>query len=183
MKLAIGISGICLGTSLLFNSSIAQETTPVPVSLDKAATPEVATTSPPSGQTLSLETTVDNYMNAWKNQDFKTMRSHENWDGGKELGEVQYIQSFNPDFRVNDWEISRMIPIDNDEYQVTMLIRHTPPKPVAAFFPAGRMVNTTRPQWWKKQGDKFVHLFHIERQKFFKILFPTSLSPAASASK
>jgi hypothetical protein len=174
MKLAIGISGICLGISLLFNTTLAEEATP-------PTPPEIAPASPPSDKTVSLETIVANYMNAWQKQDFKTMRRYESWEGGAELGEVQYIQAFDAHFKIHNWKITKSEAVSNDEYKVLVLMDHNPPKQVAGFLPPDReSVRSTRIQWWKKQGDKFVHLYHIERQRFMQLFFPTQhLAPAA----
>jgi len=162
MKLAIGI---CLSASLLFNSSFAEETTP---STEKA--PAVAPV---------LETAIANYMKAWQAQDFKTMRRYESWEGGQELGEVQYIQSFNADFKIHDWKITQMKPVGEDEYKVLVLSSHNLPKQIAAFLPPDQTVRSTLIQWWKKTGDQFVHLFHIERQRLIQLAFPGQPVPGS----
>ncbi|TGO03444.1 hypothetical protein PN36_06420 [Candidatus Thiomargarita nelsonii] len=160
MKIKLAI-GLCLSASLLFNSSFAQEATP---STEKAA-PAVA-----PGEVL--ETAIDNYMKAWKEEDFATMRGYENWEGGPELGEVKYIQSFDAHFRVHNWKITKTLDIGNDEYKVWLLMDHNLPKQIAGFLPPDQTVRSTRFQWWKKQGDKFVHLFHIERQRLMELIVP-----------
>jgi hypothetical protein len=162
MKLVIGI---CLSASLLFNTSVAEEATP---STDKA---------PASSEVL--ETAIANYMNAWQAQDFKTMRGYESWEGGQELGDVQYIQSFDAHFRLSNWKVIKTANVGNDEYKVWMFMDHNLPKQIAGFLPPGKTVRSTRYQWWKKQGDKFVHLFHIERQRLMELLVPKQ-SPQAS---
>ena len=146
-------------------------------STDKAQKKEPsADKAPASGK--RFETTIDNYMKAWKKQDFKTMRDYESWEGGAELGEVKYIQSFDADFRVYNWNIIKKEAIGNDEYKVWLLMDYNPPKQVASFLPPGKKtVRGTRIQYWKKQGDKFVHLFHIERKRFMELLFPKQPQP------
>ena len=152
MKLIKDMFGLCLGISLLFNATITHSTTSEPIP--------------------NLETSVDNYMTAWQKQDFITMNQDESWEGGEELNNIQYIQSFESDFRIHNWKVTRMQEIDNDQYKVLILIRHTLPKQIAGFLPPGHTVRSTRLQWWKKQGDKFVHLYHIENQKLIELIVP-----------
>lgn len=84
------------------------------------------------------------------------------------------------DFKIHEWKITQMKPVDNGEYKVLVLVSHNVPKQVAAFVPPGKTVNSTLNQWWKKQGDKFVHLFHIERKRLMPTPPPTQLAPPPS---
>ena len=162
MKIVKSIIGLCLGLSVLFvNTSIA----------------DVVIPPPGSEATLKLETTVEAYMTAWKKQDFATMLTYEDWAGGNKLTLVQYIQSFEANYNIQDWKVMRMQDVENNEYKVLILVRHSPPKQVAAFLPEGKMVKSTRYQWWQKQGDKFVHLYHIETKKLIELLIPPHARP------
>ena len=102
MKVAISIS-LYLGLVLLFNTTFAQE-------------------PPPSIENEKLKSTIDHYLGAWKTQDLKTMRHYESWEGGIELGEIRYIQSFSPEFQIHQWKITKIISLGNDEYKVMILM-------------------------------------------------------------
>jgi len=46
---------------------------------------------------------------------------------------------------------------------VLINVDHAPPPRIAAIV-GNKTIRSTLAQWWKKQGDRFVHLFHIERK-------------------
>jgi len=144
------------------------------VNVTQAATSEEASkTSKAKIANPALETTVTHYMQAWQKQDYKSMRSYESWEGGQKLDEIGYLKTIDTDFKIHTWEITKMQPSQNpDEYQVLVLVTHNPPKQIAAFVPLGRTVRSTLNQWWRRQGDKFVHLFHIERQRLLRPMSP-----------
>ncbi len=120
----------------------------------------------------ALKNTIGKYMDAWQKQDLKTMRTYESWEGGPELDDIKYTQAFNADLNISKWQITKVESHDNGEYKILVLISHNPPKQVAAFVKKGIQVNSTLMQWWKKQGDKFVHLYNIERIKIQELLAP-----------
>ncbi len=179
--LPIAVISVGLGMSLLFNNSIANEG-----ALSEKAPPAVKKVVPsekPSPDIALLKETVSKYMKAQKIQDFKAMRPFESWEGGEVLNEVDYIQSFRRHFQIEQLKITRMKKQVNGEYKVLVWITHNPPKEFAAYIPPGKTVRSTLVQWWKKQGDKFVHLFHIERERLqnwipqFKKSNPAPKSP------
>jgi len=119
----------------------------------------------PSPDLALLKETVSKYMKAQKEQDFKAMRPFESWEGGEVLDDVKYIQSFRQNFQIDQLKITRMKKQINGEYKVLVWVTHNPPKEFAAYVPAGQTVRSTLVQWWKKQDGKFLHLFHIERER------------------
>jgi hypothetical protein len=175
MKLSVVIS-IGLGMGLLFNhsvASVADEATPVPPS-----TPAKTEVPAPAAKKLSpemnlLKKTVSQYVEAWHNRDFKAMRSFENWEEGEELDEIKYIQSFDADFVIHEWKITRVAKAKNDEYQVLVWITHNVSKDAPTFVPRNKKLRSTLVQWWKKAGDQFVHLFHIENNRLIESLPPS----------
>jgi hypothetical protein len=166
--LAVQINGVQAETE--------KSVTPPPQ--DQAAPP---TTLPQTEQLLGkmpkLEAAVAGYMDAWQKQDFKTMRPYESWEDGDELNETKYIQSFDANFQIHAWKITKVEQAENGEYRVLVLISHNPPKQVASLLPPGKTVNSTLIQWWKKQDDGFVHLLHVERKR---LLQPKLPQPAPS---
>lgn len=120
----------------------------------------------------ALKNTIAGYMEAWQKQDLTTMRTYESWEGGPEFDNIKYTQAFNADLIISKWQITKVEPQDNGEYKILVLISHNPPKQVASFVKKGIQVNSTLMQWWKKQGDKFVHLYNIERNKIQELLAP-----------
>ncbi|MBE9563578.1 MAG: hypothetical protein IMF12_12040 [Proteobacteria bacterium] len=127
-----------------------------------------------------LKNTVASYMKAWVKKDIKTMYGYESWEGGANMEQMQYAGTFNPDFNIHTWQITQVKPIEdeNDRYKILVLISHNPPQKIAALIPKGQTVNSTLNQLWKKQGDKFVHLFNLERQNFLKSMPPQPAKPA-----
>ncbi len=172
MNLTHAISGICFSLSLLSNPCIADdEATPPPEQTPPQTAPKPAPPKP--APTVSIETVINQYFGAWRDHDFKKMKTYENWEGGKELNDVQYIQAFNSRFKVHDWKISQVIPLDNNEYKILISVDHTPPKKIMVSLPPWqKTARSTLYQWWKKQDNTFVHLFHIERERIVKELFP-----------
>lgn len=128
-----------------------------------------------AGKMPELEKTVDQYMTAWHKQDLKTLRTFESWEGGEALDEIKYIQSFRSDFKIKDWKITQIQLEEENEYKVLVNIAHNPPPFIAPYLKGkNQTVRSTLIQWWKKQGDQFVHLFHIERQRLIKLHTPPS---------
>jgi len=172
--LPIAVISMGLGMSLLFNNSFAAhvhegeltEKAPPPVQKTPPAKKAVPSEKPSPDITL-LKETVSKYIIAQKKQDFKAMRSFESWEGGDVLDDVKYIQSFRSNFQIEQWKITQMKLIDG-EYRVFIWVTHNPPKEMAGYLAPGKTVRSTLVQWWKKQNDKFVHLFHIERKRLMK---------------
>jgi len=173
----------------LLNCSLLGITLAVPLNLaqaDQPAAPQPESAPPPAtapqpeqllGKMPALESAVGKYMEAWQKQDFNTMRGHESWEGGEELNEVKYIQSFDSNFKIHSWKVTKVEKVENGEYRVLVLISHNPPKQVASMLPPGRTVNSTLIQWWKKQGDNFVHLLHLERKRLLQPSLPQPAQP------
>ncbi|MDM8557706.1 hypothetical protein [Candidatus Parabeggiatoa sp. HSG14] len=171
IRLTIILSSLFLGMSLLFNHSIAEEVEKAQQSPIK----KVALSEKPSPDIASLKEMVSKYIETWHNKDFESMYSFENWEGGEELDDVNYFQKFKKDFNIHTWKITQatLEKGKTDEYKVLILITHNLPEHIATLVSKNKVktVRSTLTQWWKKQGDKFVHLFHIERQRLMK-LFP-----------
>lgn len=169
---------ICLFMGLWLNSSLAKEEPSTSLPGTKTPSPATTATHETSEKNPVLETTVRNYMEAWQKQDYKTMRSYESWEGGEELDETTYLKTRDTHFKIDTWKITRMFPSEGNEYKVLVLITHNPPKEIASFVPMGQMVRSTLNLWWKKQGEKFVHLFHIERQRVLQTSPPPGTPPS-----
>ncbi|OQW93585.1 MAG: hypothetical protein BWK79_10360 [Beggiatoa sp. IS2] len=192
-KSLILLHPLFLGIALIIQVNLAQATTettekPAASALkDQVAPPASATPSQPEqllGKLPELETTIGKYVEAWQKQDFKTMRGYESWEGGEELNETKYIQSFSGSFQIRTWKITKVEKNENGEYRVLVLISHNPPKEVAGMLPPGKTVNSTLIQWWKKQGDQFVHLLNAERKRLLQpsLPQPTPLLPIPPGS-
>jgi hypothetical protein len=166
MKLAITASGFFLGMSLWIAPSFAEETTSPQIEKAQQSAAVAPQKQHPSNNPI-LETTIGNYVKAWQKRDFKTMRGYENWEGGAPLGESEYIQTFDSNFRIYDWKITQMKSVGEDEYRVLVLVSHNLPTQIAALMPKRKTVNSTLIQWWKKLGDKYVHLFYTVHKKEF----------------
>lgn len=152
------ISAICL---FLNTTAFAEDT-----ASDKVAPPAAMTaeTTQLLGKVPALESTVANYVTAWQKDDFKAMRQYENWEGGSELNETGYIQAFDSNFHITEWKITKVEDLGDAQYKVLVLVTHTPPSQVASLLPAGKTVRSTLVQFWKKQGEQFVHQYNIEKQ-------------------
>ncbi|MDM8557707.1 hypothetical protein [Candidatus Parabeggiatoa sp. HSG14] len=166
IRFAATLSSLVLGMSLLFNHSIADEATSVEKTQPPPATAKSSKKLSPDAALL-IET-VGKYMEAWHNKDFEAMRFFESWEGGKELGRVEYIQSFAASFKVHTWKVTKIGTLGVDKYQLLVLITHSVPADIAGLVPMGKTVRSTLLQWWKKEGDKFVHLYNIEKQELMK---------------
>jgi hypothetical protein len=147
--------------------------------------------APAAGETdeqyAELKKTVGAYMAAWEKEEYDKMQPYESFEGGKELKAFHYIQSFTPDFGLSNWQVSKIKPEANDEYLVLVMVMHNPPKQIATRLPEGKKVRSTLRQYWKKQGDSYVHLFHIEKQRLlgplFKMQPPQVPKPAKDAGE
>ena len=165
------------------SEEVAPKAAPAPDDKAKSSPKPVLPKKPQLlGKMPLLEKTVAEYVTAWQKEDFKAMRPVENWEGGDALGETKYIQNFKADFKIETWKITKIEKAKGkDEYKVLVLISHNMPKHIVALVSKGKnTVNSTLVQWWKKEGDKFVHLFHIERDR---IMSPFTSPPADSKSK
>jgi hypothetical protein len=185
---ALPIMGsFCLGFTLLFNPCVAQEATPISLetppqtvvpenpSPNKAAETALEEVEPekPSlneAEMALLKDTVGKYITAWQAKDYKTLIGFESWEGCA-LGELneeekyEKYKSFKRGITFQNWKITKVIDESNDQYKVLILIsRNTLPPRIAAIV-GNKSIKSTLPQSWKKQGDRFVHLFHIERKK------------------
>jgi hypothetical protein len=165
VRFTVTLSSLVLGMSLLFNHSIADEATSAEQTQQPPAKEKAAPSKKLSPDTVSLIEIVGKYVEAWHNKDFDAMRLFENWEGGKELGRVEYIQSFSSSFKVHTWKVTKIGTLGTDRYQVLVLITHNVPDDIAGLVPPGKTVRSTLLQWWKKEGDKFMHLYNIEKQE------------------
>ncbi len=128
-----------------------------------------------------LKNTVSDYFKSWQNKDFKAMLTYENWEGGSPLDEIGYLKAIDTDFTIHQWQVTQIHPSkDGGEYKVLILVTHNPPKQVAALLPPGKTVRSTLSQWWKQEGDKYVHLFNVERDRLLK---PMEQPPAGNPFK
>lgn len=166
------MGSFCLGFSLLFNPCVADEATPtaaetMPQPAIQQETVEPEEPSPNEEAEIALlKDTVGKYMTARQKQDFKTLRGFESWEGCKigELEEVEYLQSFKDKVKFKDWKITKVINEQENQYKVLILVSRDGLPPRIAAIVGNKTIKSTLVQWWKKQGDRFVHLFHIERK-------------------
>lgn len=181
----------CVAAQLLCTSSFAAELPAIPPQASQAAAPTVDTK--PSSYP-ALVASVSQYVEAWQKQDFKTMRGFESWVEGPELNEVEYIRKFDADFQMHEWKVTKVDPQKEEGvYRVLVLVSHNLPKQIASLIPNGgdKKVKSTISQLWKKQGDKFVHLFNIERAQTMQFATPPNadtkpepdVKPVAPAEK
>ncbi|MDY6991597.1 MAG: hypothetical protein SVR94_03190 [Pseudomonadota bacterium] len=131
----------------------------------KKAEDKTAEDKKDSPEITALKKTIASYIKTWQSRDFKKLHRYESWQGGAKLDEIDYIKNIDTDFRIDTWQITQVKPMDDDKYRVLILVTHNPPKQIAGLVPPGTTVNSTLNQWWQKKGDKFVHLFHVERQQ------------------
>ncbi len=137
---------------------------------DKAK-PEVAKKEAVQSVDTMLTQTIGDYMAEWSKAkpDYKSMYAFENWQDGEKLSEIEYIQGFDTDFQVKEYKVTKITPKENGEYEALVWVRHTISKNVPAFIPRNKLVRSTLRQWWKKIDDKFVHLYHVEKQQLAKM--------------
>ena len=162
----------CIAIQFMDVSTVAAETPTLPPQASQSAAPTVDTK--PSSYP-ALVATVSQYVEAWQKQDFKTMRGFESWAEGPELNEVDYIRKFDADFQMHEWKVTKVDPQKEEGvYRVLVLVSHNLPKQIASLIPNGgeKKVKSTISQLWKKQGDKFIHLFNIERAQTMQFSTP-----------
>ncbi|MFK5969018.1 MAG: hypothetical protein QM487_02705 [Candidatus Marithrix sp.] len=132
----------------------------------------------------ALKNTIAGYMDAWKKQDFDTMYAYESWESGKQLKKGRdYLMSFRKDLQIHTWKVTKVKPLDNNEYKVLVLISHNPPKRMMKFIKEGTTVNSTLNQWWKEQDGKFVHLLNLERERNLDLLRSPPMESIPSVPK
>jgi hypothetical protein len=188
-RLSLVIKGLCFSLSLLSFSSFAEEPA---AAVDKKAAPAVVEhehATPKAEKTKpaaklpevepALKSAIDAYVKAWQAQDFKTMRGLESWEGGDEPSEIKYLQAFDADFHIYEWKITKLEPQADGQMKVLVLVSHNVNKQFAALAPDVKAVNSTLIQWWKKEGDKYVHLFNVERQNLMNMMPSMPTSPPA----
>lgn len=130
----------------------------------------------------TLKKAVIDYMQAWKNRDFKTMLSFEDWKDGLAIEKEKYQQAFDDHFRLHDWDVTKAIPMleeGKDTYLVLVLVTHNLPKRVSADTKV-KTVRSTLRQWWQKKDGKFVHLFHVERKKLMSFGMPPNMKDSSA---
>lgn len=178
---------LCLFVGFWLNTGFAKEEPSTSLSSTASPSTEVTIKNETSNKNAVLEATVGKYMEAWQKQDYKTMRSYESWEGGEELDENNYLKTRDANFKIDTWKITKVFPAEGNQYKVLVLITHNPPKEIAGFVPMGQMVRSTLNLWWTKQGEKFMHLFHIERQKLLQTApppgMPSPLPPFGSPAQ
>lgn len=170
MKQSVLLSA-CMAAQLLCASSFA-EMPAISPQASQAAAPTIDTK--PSSYP-ALVASVSQYVEAWQKQDFKTMRGFESWAEGPEWNEVDYIRKFDADFQMHEWKVTKVDPQKEEGvYRVLVLVSHNLPKQIASLIPNGgdKKVKSTIAQLWKKQGDKFIHLFNIERSQTMQFATP-----------
>lgn len=182
-RLSVVIAGLCLSLSLPCLADEAEKK-PAPATGEQLA-PRL-TEKPKQVQTLpevepALKTAIETYIKAWQDQDFKMLRSLESWEGGDEPSELRYLQAFDADFQIYEWKITRLEPQENGQIKLLVWIKHNVNKQFAALAPDVKSVNSTLIQWWKKEGEKYVHLFNIERQNLMNMM--PSLPPASDKAE
>ncbi|OQW93667.1 MAG: hypothetical protein BWK79_09925 [Beggiatoa sp. IS2] len=175
INLLLGLGFVFLVNSVFAHEPSGQESAQPP--MDKWA-PQPP--PPPLEMDPNFKKTVEDYMKSWKEGNFKIMYHHEDWEGGATIAQDKYAETFDADFKIHEWEITRTLPIEDrkDAYKVLVLIKHNPSKQVAAFVPPGMTVRSTLRQWWQKKDDKFVHLFNVERAELAKLGMPPEVKDA-----
>lgn len=179
--LSVVIAGLCLSLSLPSFADEA-ETKPAPATGEQSA--PRSTEKPKQAPALpevepALKSSVEAYVKAWQAQDFKTLRSFESWEGGEEPSELRYLQAFDADFQIYEWKITRVEAQENGQIKMLVWIKHNVNKQFAALAPDVKSVNSTLIQWWKKEGEKYVHLFNIERQNLMNMMPTLPPTPPA----
>ena len=134
----------------------------------------------------ALKAAINNYMSLWQKQDIKAIYQLESWEGGQEVDEITYIKDFKSDTKIYEWDVT-LIQKDGEDgiYKVLVPIKHSPPKHVQAFVAKNLKLRSTLSQWWKKDGDKYVHLYNIEKQRlgFFPEKLPKPKFPVLEELK
>ncbi|MEZ5671621.1 MAG: hypothetical protein R3E08_04245 [Thiotrichaceae bacterium] len=178
-RLSVVIKGLCLSLSLLSFPSFAEETAtdkkvePAAVEHEHANPRMTEKAKPVVGLPEvepALKNAIDTYIKAWQAQDFKTLRSLESWEGGDEVSDLKYLQAFDADFHIYEWKITKLEPQADGQVKVLVLVSHNVNKQFATLAPDIKSVNSTLMQWWKKEGEKYVHLFNIERQNLMNMM-------------
>lgn len=180
--LSVVITGLCLSLNL---PSLADEAEKKPAPATEEQLAPRVTEKPKQIQQLpevepALKSAVEAYIKAWQDQDFKTMRSLESWEGGEEPSELRYLQAFDADFRIYEWKITRLEAQENGQIKMLVWIKHNVNKQFSALAPDVKSVNSTLIQWWKKEGEKYVHLFNIERQNLMNMMPSLPQTPPAT---
>ena len=142
-------------------------------------------TAPPAAQTgtvvidAALQKAVDGYMTAWQKHDYDAMYAFESWEGGDPVDKQGFMQGLSPDFVIQEWKVTKVTEQNNGQLLVLVLTHHTPPKEIQAFIPPEvKFVRTTLRQYWKKEGDKYAHLYHIEKKNLLPFgQMPTGVTP------
>lgn len=158
------------GAMTFANPAYTEEEKSAPAKKEDKPTAEEQQKSP-AEQYPDLSKTVNEYMAAWQKYEFDKMEPYENFAGGENLSGFHYMQTFDANFGLSEWKITRIQAQENDEFLVLVLVQHNPPKHVAQFVPKGKKVRSTLRQYWKKQGDGYVHLFHVEKQRLLGNMF------------
>ncbi len=117
----------------------------------------------------ALREAVNAYLTAWSEGKYRKMQEMENWEGGEPLEGLHYMRVFNPDFGLSDWEISSVEPQGKDEFLVLITAHHNPPPQVTKLMGGEKKkVRSVLRQYWRKDGDQYTHLFHIEQQRLMQ---------------
>jgi len=169
MKQQIKFIGIlCLCASLFSSVTLfAAEEKPSESSADHSA----AT----SERYPELQKEVAAYMSAWVKGNYDEMYPFENWKTGEKLEKTPYIQTFDANFGLESWKITKIERQPEDEYLVLIVITHNPPKQIMAYLPKDKKIQSTLRQYWGQEGDKYSHLFYIEKERLMnpmKLLNP-----------
>ncbi len=120
----------------------------------------------------ALLAAVDTYMKTWQAKDYNAMHGLENWEGGDAMAAVDYVATYDPYFEIYQWTVTRAAPQEDGTLKLLVLTTHNPPKQVMQYLPAGKKVNTTLLQWWKKTAEGYQHLYHIEKRKREALMAP-----------
>ena len=130
-----------------------------------------------------LAKTVSAYMDAWQKEEFDKMQGFESFEGGEDLKGFHYMQTFDAQFGLSEWQLANVQELEDDRYLVLVMIKHNPPAHVRALIPQGQKVRSTLRQYWKKQGDTYVHLFHVEKEKLMGPMMKGPEMPGAQPPK
>lgn len=131
----------------------------------------------------ALKKTISDYMTAWSKAepDYKSMYALENWERGEKLSEAAYMQSFDESFKIKEFKITKVSAKDDDVYEILVWVSHTVAKNAPAFVSRNKLMRSTLRQWWKKVDDKYVHLYHIEKENLTKMFLQQKMLNVAPA--
>lgn len=136
----------------------------------KSAEAEKKVVSPQAADLLNqaLLQSVNAYMEAWQKKDYSAMYKMETIDEKTKVDLPIYIGSFDPNFTMDSWKVTKSEKETNGEYRILIIIKHKPPMRLAAMLPKGKLVSSTLIHWWKKDKKNYLHVYDASKMRLFK---------------